>query len=146
MASLARHETNVRNAGGTGTPACVPLFPARNRCQFGDRWLKIHTKATITDKRKKVYETISPVEANFNPDWLDESAWLVREPEVAGWYIPMPDTLRARALEVAAGAGATLVVPGRAPEQQALQLVAEAAQAHRRMEQREQFGKIVLAV
>jgi hypothetical protein len=34
--------------------------------------------------------------------------------------------LRARALEVAAGSGATLLVPGRAPEQQAQQLLAEA--------------------
>jgi hypothetical protein len=40
----------------------------------------------------------------------------------------MPAELRARALEVAAGAGAALLVPGRAPEQQALQLLAEAAQ------------------
>ncbi|MDQ6674837.1 MAG: hypothetical protein M3069_29550 [Chloroflexota bacterium] len=78
--------------------------------------------------RGLVYETISPVEANFNPDWLEDSPRLLAEPEVAGWYVPVPADLRARALEVAAGSSATLLVPGRAPEQQALQLLAEAAQ------------------
>jgi hypothetical protein len=79
-------------------------------------------------ERGLIYETISPVEANFNPDWIDDSPRLLGEPEVAGWYVPVPAALRARALEVAAGSGATLLVPGRAPEQQALQLVADAAE------------------
>jgi hypothetical protein len=30
------------------------------RCQFGDKWLKIRTKATVTGKRDKIYETITP--------------------------------------------------------------------------------------
>jgi hypothetical protein len=74
-----------------------------------------------------VHETVSPAEANFNPDWLDESQGLVREPEVTGWHIPIPDALRARALEVARAQSSSLLVPGNSPEQQALQLIAEAA-------------------
>lgn len=79
-------------------------------------------------ERGLIYETISPVEANFNPDWLDDSQRLLGEPELAGWYVPMPAELRARALEVATGSEATLLVPGRAPEQQAQQLLVDAAQ------------------
>jgi hypothetical protein len=79
-------------------------------------------------ERGLVYETISPVEANFHPDWLDESPRLLAEPEVAGWYVPVPAELRARALEVAAASGASLLVPGRAPEQQVQQLLADVAQ------------------
>jgi hypothetical protein len=75
-----------------------------------------------------VYENISPVEANFHPEWLEDSPRLLSEPEVAGWYVPMPDDLRARALEVARGPVAALLVPGHGPEQEALRLLTEAAQ------------------
>ena len=51
-----------------------------------------------------VYETISPVEINFNPGWLEDSPRLLGEPELAGWYVAMPADLRTRALEVARGA------------------------------------------
>jgi hypothetical protein len=74
-----------------------------------------------------VYETISPVEANFHPEWLDESPRLLGEPEVAGWYVPVPHELRTRALDVARGPASGLLVPGHTPEQEAMQLVAEAA-------------------
>ena len=78
-------------------------------------------------ERALVYETVSPVEANFHPEWLDESPHLVTEPEMRGWYVSMPAELRARALEVARATSAGLLVPGHAPEQLALQLLADAA-------------------
>ncbi len=78
-------------------------------------------------ERALVYETIRPVEASFNPDWLEDSPRLLAEPEVAGWHVAVPPDLRARALEVARGPAAGLLVPGHSPEQQALQLIAEAA-------------------
>jgi hypothetical protein len=74
-----------------------------------------------------VYQTISPVEATFHPDWLAETQALMGEPEVRGWYVPMPETLRKRALEVALSTSVTLVVPGHEPSQQALQLLDEAS-------------------
>ncbi|HEV7665335.1 MAG TPA: hypothetical protein VGQ62_17520, partial [Chloroflexota bacterium] len=79
-------------------------------------------------ERALIYETISPVEASFNPDWIEESPRLVTEPEVKGWYVGVPSELRTRALEVARTPAASLLVPGHSPEQQALQLLAEAAQ------------------
>lgn len=85
-------------------------------------------EAAGAPERALVYETISPVEANFNPDWLEESVRLVGEPEIAGWHISVSPDLRARTLEVARGPAAGLLVPGHTPEQQALQLIAEAAQ------------------
>ncbi len=78
-------------------------------------------------ERGLIYETISPVEINFNPGWLEESPRLLGEPELAGWYVPMPAELRTRALEVAHAPSTGLLVPGHTPEQQALQLVADAA-------------------
>jgi hypothetical protein len=113
---LVREAVDVSREQGVGLPTRYRTM----RDVFGE--------APGPPERGLVYETISPVEANFNPDWLDDSPRLLGEPEVAGWYVPMPAELRARALEVAAGAGAALLVPGRAPEQQALQLLAEAAQ------------------
>jgi len=84
-------------------------------------------EAASGPERGLVYETISPVEASFNPDWLDDSARLLGEPEVAGWYVVVSPDLRARALEAARGPAAGLLVPGHEPEQQALQLLADAA-------------------
>ncbi len=78
-------------------------------------------------ERALVYETISPVEVNFNPSWLDESTQLLDEPEVAAWYVAVPPDLRIRALEVARGPAAGLLVPGHTPEQQGLQLMSGAA-------------------
>ena len=79
-------------------------------------------------ERALVYESVNPVEANFSPDWLAEAQALMREPEVMGWYVPLPDFLRARALEVVRTTTTTLLVPGQEPEQQALFLLAEAEQ------------------
>ena len=42
--------------------------------------------------------TVSPFEANFlSADWLEQTRALMTEPEMRGWYVPMPDPLRARA-------------------------------------------------
>jgi hypothetical protein len=86
-------------------------------------------EAERAPERALVYETISPVEVSFHPEWLADSAHLVREPEVAGWSIPATEELRARALEVARAPSAALLVPGNPPEQQALRLLAEASRA-----------------
>jgi hypothetical protein len=113
---LVREAVDVSREQGAGLPTRYRGL----RDVFGE--------APGPPERGLIYETISPVEANFNPDWLDDSPRLLGEPEVAGWYVPVPADMRARALEVAAGSGAALLVPGRAPEQQALQLLAETAQ------------------
>jgi hypothetical protein len=76
-------------------------------------------------ERGLIYDTISPVEINFNPSWLEESPRLLGEQEVSGWYVPMPSELRTRALEVAHAPSVGLLVPGHTPEQQALHLVAD---------------------
>jgi hypothetical protein len=85
-------------------------------------------EAPSAPERALVYETIRPVEASFNPDWLEDSPRLLGEPEVAGWHVAVPVDLRGRALDVARGPAAGLLVPGHTPEQQALQLIAEVAQ------------------
>jgi hypothetical protein len=78
-------------------------------------------------ERALVHETISPMEATFHPEWLEASADLVREPELAGWHLDVPESFRERALELSrAGTSALLVRPS-TPEQQVLQLLAEAA-------------------
>ena len=85
-------------------------------------------EASAAPEPALVYETIRPVEASFNPNWLEDSPRLLDEPEVAGWHVTVPPDLRARALDAARGPAAGLLVPGHTPEQQALQLIAEAAQ------------------
>jgi hypothetical protein len=85
-------------------------------------------EASAPPERALVYETIRPVEASFNPNWLEDSPRLLGEPEVAGWHVTVPPDLRTRALDVAHGPAAGLLVPGHTPEQQALQLIAEAAE------------------
>jgi hypothetical protein len=85
-------------------------------------------EAAGPSERALVYQTISPIEVSFNPKWLDESPRLVTEPELRGWYVSMPAELRSRALEVARTPATGLLVPGHTPEEQALQLLAQAAQ------------------
>jgi hypothetical protein len=114
--SLVREAVDTSREQGAGVPTRYRNF----REVFGE--------AAGPPERALIYETISPVEANFHPDWLDDSPRLLAEPEIAGWYVPVPGDLRVRALEVAAGSGATLLVPGRAPEQQALQLLSDVAE------------------
>jgi hypothetical protein len=111
---LVREAVDIGREHGTALPSRYRAL----REAFGE--------APGPPERPLVHETVSPAEANFNPDWLDESQGLVREPEVSGWHIPMPDALRARAAEVARAQSSSLLVPGNTPEQQALHLLAEA--------------------
>jgi hypothetical protein len=112
---LIREAVDLTREVGGGLPTRYRAF----RDVFGE--------APAGPERALVYETISPVEASFNPDWLDQSVLLLGEPEVAGWHVPVSAELRVRALEVARRPAAALLVPGHSPEQQALQLLAEAA-------------------
>ncbi len=113
---LVREAVDINRA--TNTPLPTRYRPLRD--VFGE--------APGPPERALVYESVNPVEANFSPDWLAEAQALMREPEVMGWYVPTPDFLRARALEVVRTTTATLLVPGQEPEQQALFLLAEAEQ------------------
>jgi hypothetical protein len=112
---LVREAVDLTREVGGGVPTRYPSF----REVFGE--------APGPPERGLVYESISPIEINFNPEWLDESPRLLGEPELAGWYVPIPAVLRTRALDVARAPLAGLLVPGHTPEQQALQLVADAA-------------------
>jgi hypothetical protein len=112
---LVREAVDLAREVGAGLPTRYSSF----RDIFGE--------ASSPPERGLLYETVSPVEINFNPGWLEDSPRLLGEPEVSGWYVPVPADLRARALEVARAPSAGLLVPGHTPEQQALQLVAEAA-------------------
>lgn len=112
---LVREAVDLTRARGGGLPTRYRAF----RETFGE--------ADGPPERGLVYETVSPVEANFNPEWLEESGRLVREPEVSGWHVAVPEALRARALEVARSSGSALVVPTHPPELQALQLLSDAA-------------------
>jgi hypothetical protein len=85
-------------------------------------------EAPAPPERALVYGTVSPIEVSFNPELVEESRLLVREPEVAGWYVPIPEALRERALGVARGTTSSLLVPGQTPDQQALHLLSAAAQ------------------
>jgi hypothetical protein len=111
---LVREAADVNRAQNTALPTRYRAL----RDAFGE--------APGPPERALVYATVSPVETTFNPDWLSEAQALMREPEVRGWYVPMPDALRARALEVARSTTASLLVPGQEPQQQALYLLAEA--------------------
>jgi hypothetical protein len=113
---LVREAVDLTREVGGGVPTRYRAL----RDVFGE--------ASGPPERALVYETIRPVEASFNPEWLESSTRLLGEPEVAGWHITVPPDLRARALEVAHGPVAGLLVPGHTPEQQALQLIGEAAQ------------------
>jgi hypothetical protein len=112
---LVREAVDLTRQLGGGLPTRYHAF----REVFGE--------APGPPERALIYETISPVEINFNPGWLDDSPRLLAEPEISGWYLPVPAQLRERAIEVARTPATGLLVPGHTPEQQALQLVAEAA-------------------
>lgn len=113
---LVREAVDLTRESGGGLPTRYRAF----RDVFGE--------APGPPERGLLYETVSPVDINFNPGWLDESPRLLGEPELAGWFVPMTPDLRARALEAARATNAGLLVPGHTPEQQALSLVADATQ------------------
>jgi hypothetical protein len=111
---LIKEAVDLTRERGGGLPTRYHAF----RDVFGE--------APAGPERALVYETISPVEVNFNPGWLEETPLLLREPELAGWHLPVPESFAPRALEVARAPSASLLVPGHPPEQQALQLLADA--------------------
>ena len=113
---LVREAVDLTREAGGGVPPRYRAF----REVFGE--------ASAVPERALVYETIAPVDVNLHPEWLDESARLTAEPEVAGWHVPLPAEMRPRAVEVIRATAAGLLLPGHTPEQQALQLLAEAAQ------------------
>jgi hypothetical protein len=124
-----REAVDTARAAGSALPTRYRSF----REAFGE--------ASGPPERALVFETVSPLEASLNPAWLEESQALVREPEVLGWHAPIPEALSARALEVARSPSSTLLVPGSAPEQQALQLLSEAARASMTPELRHAFRR-----
>ena len=111
---LAREAVDVTREIGAGLPTRYHAFQ------------EVFGEAPGPPDRGLLFETISPVEVNFNPGWLDESPRLLGEPELGGWFVQMPPDLRARALEVARAPSVGLLVPGHTPEQQALSLVSDA--------------------
>ncbi len=111
---LIREAVDTTREVGSGLPTRYQAF----RDVFGE--------AAGPPERGLIYQTISPVEINFNPGWLEDSTRLLGEPELAGWYVPVPTELRSRALEAARAPLGGLLVPGHTPEQQALQLVGDA--------------------
>ena len=112
--ALVREGVDLARDRAAGVPKKYPSF----REVFGE--------ADAGPNRALVYETISPVEATFHPEWLAETDRLFDEPDVGGWHIPADDELGARALEVTRASSAALLVPGNPPQRQALQLLAEA--------------------
>jgi hypothetical protein len=112
---LVREAVDLARENGSGVPTRYHAF----RDVFGE--------ASGPPERGLVYETISPVEATFNPDWLEQSPALLSEQEMAGWHVVVPGDFRQRALEAARAPLGGLLVPGHTPEQQALQIVSEVA-------------------
>jgi hypothetical protein len=113
---LVREAVDVGREAGTALPTRYAAF----REVFGE--------ADGPPPRALVFETVSPVDASLSPELLEESQALVREPEITGWSVILPEALRGRALEVARSQQAALVVPGNSPPQQALHLLADVAQ------------------
>jgi hypothetical protein len=74
-----------------------------------------------------VHRMLSQIETSLQPDNLEATIQLFREPEVVDWYLPVSEELRTRATEVARGAVSGLVVPGNTAEQRAVRLVSDAA-------------------
>jgi hypothetical protein len=91
------------------------------------RFRELFGEADHSPNRPLVYETISPVEARFNPEWLEESSQIELEPEVAGWWLMPGEALRARAIELVQSRHPALLVPGQSPEVRTRQLLDDAA-------------------
>ena len=92
------------------------------------RFRELFGEAEHGPERPLVYETISPVEARFNPEWLEKSGQIELEPEIAGWWLLPTEALRSRALELLHARHPALVVPGQSREVRARQLMDEAAE------------------
>jgi hypothetical protein len=111
---LVREAVDLTREVGGSLPTRYRAF----KDEFGE--------AGAAPERALIYEHISLVEINFNPSWLEDSADLTSEPEVAGWYVPLPAEMQPRALDVARSPVASLLVPGHSPEQQTEGLLDEA--------------------
>lgn len=66
-------------------------------------------------ERALVYASIDVLQVRLNPDWLEQSAALLSEPELFAWHVPAPESLRERAKEVLRAETSRLLVPGRGP-------------------------------
>jgi hypothetical protein len=148
---LVREGVDLARGQGAGLPTSYGRF----RELFGE--------AERGPDRPLVYQTVSPLEARFNPEWLEESAQVAYEPEVASWSLLPTEALRSRALELVRARHPALLVPGQSPAVRARQLMDDAAQElttpevrhglQRRLEetayiflQTERFGAARLAV
>lgn len=114
--ALVREAVDLSRATGRALPTRYRSFKEA----FGE--------APSAPERALIYETISPVEVEFNPTWLEESPQLLTEPELRGWHVAVPSELRQQAVDVARAPGSGLLVPGHTPEGQALALVSQAGQ------------------
>lgn len=113
--ALVREAVDLGRAAGTPPP---PRYRAL-RDAFGE--------APGPPERALIFDTISAVDATFSPELLGDSQALVREPEVTGWALPVPERMRTPALEVARSQSSALLMPGATPAQQALHLLGEVA-------------------
>ncbi len=107
---LVREAVDLSRARGASPPSKYRTF----RDTFGE--------ASSGPERPLVFETVSPLQATFTTESIEQSARLLTEPELGGWHVAVSDELRERALEVARAPYAALLVPAQAPEQQALAL------------------------
>ena len=112
---LVREAVDLARENGRGVPPRYQAFK------------EVFGEASGPPERALIYATISPVEATFNPDWLEQSPALLGEQELAGWHVTVPSEFRQRAIEAARAPLGGLLVPGHTPEQQALQVVGDAA-------------------
>jgi hypothetical protein len=90
------------------------------------RYVELFGEPPPAPERALVFDTIGPMEIRLHPDWLDESARLISEPELAGWGLEPTPELVERALAAARARYAALVVPTNPPEQQVQSVLADA--------------------
>jgi hypothetical protein len=92
-----------------------------------DRFQKLFGEADHGPDRPLAYQTISPVEVQFNPELQEQASRLALEPEIVGWWLLPTEELRYRAIELVHARHPALLVPGQSPAARALQLMDEAA-------------------
>jgi hypothetical protein len=90
------------------------------------RYIELFGEPPPAAERALVFDTISPMEVRFHPDWLDESDRLVVEPELFGWDLTPSSDISSRALAAVRARYAALVVPTNTPEQQVQSILADA--------------------
>jgi hypothetical protein len=112
---LVREAVDISRERGSSLPTRYRAF----RDAFGE--------ADGPPERPLVFETVSPLQASFSTESLEHTPRLMAEPELQGWHVAVPESLREQTLEVVRAPFKGLLVPMHPPEQQALALVAEAA-------------------